>query len=91
MYTYTYNWLLQVEGASPSSPNSFATVAEFTLACSGLRRWNLPCNITQTIATIVTQTPETDGKCITALYARVRVYVDDKCHIHLNISWCGFA
>jgi enamine deaminase RidA (YjgF/YER057c/UK114 family) len=43
------------------SLNSFSTVAEFTLSCGSLRRWNLNCNVTQTIATIVTQTPEVDG------------------------------
>ncbi len=46
--------------ADPSL-NTFSTVAEFTLSCGSLRRWNLNCNVTQTIATIVTQTPEADG------------------------------
>lgn len=61
-----------IEGANPSDPNSFATVAEFTLSCNGLKLWNLPCDVTQSIATIVTQTAETNDGFTTN---RIRAFV----------------
>lgn len=66
-----------IEGASgaPEAQNSFSTVGEFYLSCSGLERWNLPCNVTQSIATIVTQTPETQDGNNRFLTNRIRAFI----------------
>lgn len=66
------NW---VEGQNVSQPNTFATVAEYWLGCSGMERWNLPCNVTQGIPTIVTQTPETFDERNAFLTNRIRAFV----------------
>lgn len=84
-----------IEGKSPSDQNSFSTVGEFFLGCSGLERWNLPCNITQSIATIVTQTPETQDGRNRFLTNRIRAFVENgTCNwvsppqaIRVNTAW----